>query len=843
MADLIGMRLSDFEVVRELGRGGMGVVYEAIQTSLGRRVALKVLGPSLGLTPRAVERFHREAAAAAKLHHTNIVPVYATGEQDSTHFDAMELIDGPSLDVVIRQMRAGPGPATRLELPADAAATGPYVPVNSTPPPTTLTSGSGKSSSGDRFDRAAAMIADVADALHHAHQNGVTHRDIKPSNLLLSSDGRLSVTDFGLARILEQPGMTVTGEFVGTPAYMSPEQVTAGRVPVDHRSDIYSLGATLYELLTLRPPFVADGRDKLLAMVVQKEPTPPRSLDPKVPRDLETICLKCLEKDPDRRYQTAKDLADDLRRYFNRFAIRARRAGPVRRLVQWARRRPGVAASLGGLVLAVGVAIVLGYAAYRADQDRQSEREQAEARLHQEQEHARLQLLNEKVRSAYLVASSGNLKKTEEAIKEIESLGGSTGEVRLLRGVVAYFRQDAEAAINQLQQAVKLLPQSVAARALLALSYGDFGQPEKYEQVCLEMQQLTPVSPEDYLFKGYARELYEPGQSLPDVNEGIRRHDSPLGRALRAIVRSNRAIDSGRPEDSEEAIADAAVAHALLPDNQLVLYANAHARLVAAGLYQQTNQSEKRRAVLQEAARNVLALEPFIGQPNALWVIWQYYQDTGDPDRALDAARRAFKQSQTPIPAMCCVISLYLRSRYAEALPYLDQRRVRDGQGDVARGFVLAELPDGPRRAMEAYEQIARQHPPEVETYPYTNYLLLLLGRKEQVQANLRRLRLPFAVSQEWKDFYQAMRQFGGGDLSEEAFLAKVAGSRWQQCYAHFWVAMFRLADGDRAAAREHFAQAVRTRAIWEFEWNWSLVFLRRLESDTNWPPWLAMKK
>jgi serine/threonine protein kinase len=130
------------------------------------------------------------------------------------------------------------------------------------------------------------MAAAVAEALHHAHQQGVTHRDIKPSNLLLASDGRLSVTDFGLARMLEQPGMTVTGEFVGTPAYMSPEQVTAGRVPVDHRTDIYSLGATLYELLTLRPPFRADGRDRLLAMVIQKEPSAPRSIDPKVPRDL-----------------------------------------------------------------------------------------------------------------------------------------------------------------------------------------------------------------------------------------------------------------------------------------------------------------------------------------------------------------------------------------------------------------------------------------------------------------------------------------------------------------------------------------------------------------------------
>jgi serine/threonine protein kinase len=152
----------------------------------------------------------------------------------------------------------------------------------------------------------------------------------------------LSVTDFGLARMLEQPGMTVTGEFVGTPAYMSPEQITAGRVPVDHRTDVYSLGATLYELLTGRPPFAVAGRDRQLALILQKEPAAPRSLDPKVPRDLETICLKCLEKDPDRRYQSARGLADDLRRYLNRFAIAAKRAGPLTRARKWVKRNPAL---------------------------------------------------------------------------------------------------------------------------------------------------------------------------------------------------------------------------------------------------------------------------------------------------------------------------------------------------------------------------------------------------------------------------------------------------------------------------------------------------------------------
>src|SRR5262249_46342517 len=301
--------LGDFEIVREVGGGGMGVVYEAVQRSLNRRVALKVLSAALGLTPRAVERFRREAEAAARLHHTNIVPVYATGEQDGVHFYAMELIDGPSLDRVLdglRQARLGPPrpvPPGRPTVPAAAPpphagevlATLPY--AQPVPSPLPAPAGSALPAGADYFDAAARMIADVADALEHAHRQGVLHRDVKPSNLLLSADGRLSVNDFGLARLLEQPGVTVTGEFIGTPAYMSPEQVAAGAA-IDHRSDVYSLGATLYELLTLRPPFAGDRIEQVLARVAQEEPAAPRRLNPAVPRDLETICLKALEKDP-----------------------------------------------------------------------------------------------------------------------------------------------------------------------------------------------------------------------------------------------------------------------------------------------------------------------------------------------------------------------------------------------------------------------------------------------------------------------------------------------------------------------------------------------------------------
>jgi serine/threonine protein kinase len=234
-------QIGDFELVREIGRGGMGIVYEARQVSLNRKVALKVLGPGLGLTGRAIDRFRHEAEAAARLHHTHIVPVYATGASDDVHYYAMELIEGPSLDRVLKHLR-GPGDA----VPTALAQTTDHE-TNINVAQEAGLSGSSLSSGGSYFDNVARMVAGVADALDYAHQQKVIHRDIKPGNLLVSPDGRLSLNDFGLARMLEQPGMTMTGEFVGTPLYMAPEQIAAGRVPVDHRADVYSLGATLYE--------------------------------------------------------------------------------------------------------------------------------------------------------------------------------------------------------------------------------------------------------------------------------------------------------------------------------------------------------------------------------------------------------------------------------------------------------------------------------------------------------------------------------------------------------------------------------------------------------------------
>jgi tetratricopeptide (TPR) repeat protein len=335
-------RLGDFQVVREVGRGGMGVVYEAEQISLGRRVALKVLPLAAALDARALQRFKNEAQAAAHLQHTNIVPVYFVGCERGVHFYAMQYVEGQTLAALITDLRR------QSERPAQRPppATGPYVPpcepaATATQPVAGLSTA--HSYREPAFFRAAAQLAiQTAEALEHAHQMGVVHRDIKPGNLMVDGRGNLWVTDFGLAQFQTDVSLTVTGDLVGTVRYMSPEQALANRVLIDHRTDIYSLGVTLYELLTLRPAFAGKDRQELLRQITFEEPSRPRRLNRAIPPELETIVLKAMEKNPADRYATAQALADDLRRWLEDKPIQARRPTLVQRARKWGQRHQAV---------------------------------------------------------------------------------------------------------------------------------------------------------------------------------------------------------------------------------------------------------------------------------------------------------------------------------------------------------------------------------------------------------------------------------------------------------------------------------------------------------------------
>jgi WD40 repeat protein/serine/threonine protein kinase len=403
--------LGDFRLLREVGRGGMGVVYEAVQESLGRRVALKVLPADAWVDPTQRERFRREARAVARLHHTNIVPVFGVGEEGGVHYFAMQFIHGQALDEVLREVRrlrqgqkASPSTSTDGDALAGSLAAGlvsgtlrppsaggdaPAAadhPEGQAPPSSSVTLlGQSDSEGHHHYFRSVARIGlQVAEALAYAHGQGVLHRDIKPSNLLLDAQGTVWVTDFGLAKTDAAENLTHTGDIVGTLRYMAPERFNSWSDP---RSDVYGLGLTLYELLTLRPAFEDSDRNRLIRQVLEAEPPPPRKSDRRIPPDLETVVLKATTKEPGRRYQTAAELAEDLRRFLADRPIQARRATALGHAWRWCRRNPALAAlttSVAALLLTVAV-VASGAALWLRD-ERNATREQ----LHLTQEAERL---------------------------------------------------------------------------------------------------------------------------------------------------------------------------------------------------------------------------------------------------------------------------------------------------------------------------------------------------------------------------------------------------------------------------------------------------------------------
>jgi tetratricopeptide (TPR) repeat protein len=409
--------LGDYRLLREVGRGGMGVVYEAEQVSLGRRVALKALPFAATMDPRHLQRFHNEARAAACLDHPHVVKVHAVGSDRGVHYYAMQFIDGVTLaEIIARQQRPAP---TQAGGPASAARGEPTTAYAPGPGPQARTADGASSATQpaprDRayYRRVAEWGIQAAEALEHAHGLGIVHRDVKPANLMLDAHGKLWVTDFGLARTAADSGLTLTGDLLGTLRYMSPEQALARHGLVDHRTDVYSLGATLYELLTLEPAFPGHDRAELLRQIAFEDPRPPRRLNRAVPAELETVVLKAMEKDPNARYATAKELAEDLRRWLDDRPIRARRPTLGQRLRRWARRhRAAVGAALAVLVVAaLAVAGSVGWAA----RDRAARRQAAER--------AAAELLD----GAWQACEGGRWQEAATAVRKAEALlEGST---------------------------------------------------------------------------------------------------------------------------------------------------------------------------------------------------------------------------------------------------------------------------------------------------------------------------------------------------------------------------------------------------------------------------------
>jgi tetratricopeptide (TPR) repeat protein/predicted Ser/Thr protein kinase len=493
----------DYELLEEIGRGGQGVVYRARQKSLNRTVALKVIGLGQWATQAHLKRFRREAEAAANLDHPCIVPIYDVGEREGSCYFSMKFIDGGQLDEVAKRK-----------------------PISSRD--------------------AAELIAKLARTVHYAHEHGILHRDIKPGNILLDAKGEPHLSDFGLARLLETKStVTHTMDVLGTPSYMAPEQASGHNEQLTSATDVYGLGAVFYQLLTGHPPFTGGTTYETVQLVLETEPRQPRLLNPKIDRELSTICLKCLEKDPKRRYSSALALAEDLEHWLKHEPIRAKRSGLVIRARKWVRRNPAIAALIAALI--VVVAVGLGGALW------ESHRVQGDRAL---------------VRRA-------NLSEKERVRLEAEQKKNPAAYEAYLRGRAFTFaagtqlvKPDPDGAIRSYQEAVKLNPGFAQAWARLSCA-----QSERYWLEALDPSParlaaakdaldhalaLAPDLPETHLALGYYRyhgqrnftgalaEFRQAEQDLPndfDITFAIVTIERRLGHWEEAIAGLRRAIE------------------------------------------------------------------------------------------------------------------------------------------------------------------------------------------------------------------------------------------------------------------------------------------------------------
>ncbi len=821
-----GTRLGDFEIVRELGRGGMGVVYEARQLSLNRAVALKILPPRLGMTSTARQRFHREAQAAAKLHHGHIVEVYAEGEEEGTCYYAMELVPGHTLDQLISSQRVVAPTLAKQSTDGDTAATVAEVSAVPTPQPRTVTDSDAARFSRDHLDDLARWVADVADALEYAHRQGIVHRDVKPSNVILGEDGRVRLMDFGLARVQEEPGMTISGEILGTPRYMSPEQITAGRMKIDHRTDVYSLGATLYELLTLQPPFPGESRDQIISQIISKDARPLRQIDRRIPTDLETICMKAIEKDPDRRYQTAAEFSDDLRRFVKRYTIAAHRVGPLGRALKWIHRRPAAAALAVCAVCAVVAVAIMA----------QRTRDLAQRRLVQLRE------------TAIVQTTSGNFPAAAAAIDEAETRGLSEDWMYLLRGQAAIRQGDTNEAVRYFEQALRMSPNSGAARAMLHYGYLVSGNYTKYLEGIHELESIELSTFEDFLFAGQAVAHANPEWGLQLLAKASEFRKTPLGYRTSAEIRMQQGWVNGDVALVEQAVQEATIAEDMLEDPLDATCIRLCAHLNASTVYRHVGRGEDARRHLELAGQLDVALPE--GEHRGLptqFLARGFYLDYLQRDEESYEFYRQIATSDHFMALKLAFYALYRQQRDREALEIVEHI-AEYGTGDsieISAAFVRAEL-EGPAAARTAFAELAAaaQQADSLPYFPTVHVMeiLLLLGQTAEAQQFLLDLRDRIRSNPLDPEWFEQLLTYLCGQLDGEQLLELAASNLARQLDAHFYLGLRELSQGRRAAAAEHFRSASDVGVPPHYEWYWSRGFLRRLEEDPAWPHWIGAK-
>ena len=862
-----GSRLADFEVRAELGRGGMGVVYRARQISLDRDVALKVLPHFARHGRSAVERFRREAQAAARLNHANVVPVYAQGEHEGHYFYAMKLVRGDSLDGVIQskpqllssthaatsssalggfswRLSAGstkiegeasrehgsPAPESEPAEVDDRAADAP-------PPVRTLAD----------YRHIASLLSGVADGLAHAHAEGVVHRDIKPQNLILGEDHRLYITDFGLARLGDQPHLTLSGEVMGTPSYLSPEQTRGEVGAIDHRTDIYSLGVTLYEMITGRRPFKGETREQIIRAVCDTEPTRPRQIVFDIPRDLETVCLRAMNKEPAGRYPAAEALAEDLRRFSDGRPILSRPVRAPERAVKWVRRHKALSAAA-----AAGFAMIIaatGWFMSAASARQQGIDGHIDAAFHQ------------LTRIDYR-----NVSGVEQTVADAIELGATDEDLRLVRALMAIGQDEYDKAIAEVDQRLLEQPADCVAPYLRAWALWQHGGRLSYDAsraaIAAADARCDGMTPAAWLARGFAQQFDSPTEAMESYRRGIsaaRAGDDVLPQAEihLARARNHQMFVTRMPDGYDEAVAtlDSLIINGHYEDYPYYLLSIAH-RLqgeIIGGGGSTLRNADIAKQYFDDAlsiARAGQALIPerarcYHAEAQCLETLGRYEEAVTARTTAIGdgAGNEAYEGYYFRWRLY------YWLGRFDEAMDDVEMLQSFDKSQDYYHyaypALILAETGDLPG-AVEHARDIARLDRTDTQPILLAASLLRLFGESDEAASLLaeRRSEVDYREGIETvrtPEWFEALYEYVSGerDLASVEEVANQSNDPWTLLGdLYFHAGIMALQNRDKTAAIAHFWQSYRT-----YRGDWGTVsvartLVERLEGDAPWPSW-----
>ena len=789
-----GQRLGEYRIVREVGRGGMGVVYEAVQTSLSRRVALKVLPLGALLSDNALERFAREAATSGQLHHTSIVPVYAVGEEQGIHYYAMQFIEGRSLSEHLKLLRA-----------------------------------KGTRPGHDYFKRVAHWGQQVADALAHAHAQGVIHRDIKPSNLLLDARDNVWITDFGLARADALTTLTLSGDVVGTARYMSPEQARGGRRQLDARTDIFSLGATLYELLSLQPAHEGDSRDAVLNQLVFADARPLRQLNRAIPRDLETIVGKCMQKEPEQRYARAADLAEDFRRYLAHEPIRAQRT-PVLILASRFVRRHRYAALSIAFLLALTSALLVTMGKIR---------------------HAQGQRRVDEAFAAVLLESDP--ERGTRLLDNAESMGFDSAKLHLCRGLIPLLNRQPQDAILPLTRAFQRAPDDVEVCYALAYAYYSIGDLINGNHFAARAGERDNDTALGLLLWGHA--LAESGQSgaVEAYSRALTlRSDFTPAIKARAHYRANLVLVEGVREALEPMLNDYNAWVTFWPDLGSSYSARAWGYLYAAAYAgTQPDLQDRRETWLADCRRDLDragALAPDSWTVLAKRGIFLRYcgEFETSAEMLANAIVACHSTSEDDHPGLVHhrVLALHAAGELETALREI--AATCDAlptfiPAPLQRAVLLAEL-DRLAEARAVCQSTLQSQASGTSGLTLAVAVAELLGDAEAGRSTIERHLHTNTASEELpRGGYGPALRYLRGQLDETGLIAAAKEHPGWTCEYWFVIGLRKLGCGQRDEGIAALEACIDTGVFNYAQYRFAQVFLSRAEADASWPRWLPV--